>query len=93
MAPYRRRYEDEHIEMLLRCKDWLMVRRFEIYDAETQPWTHLSPHYLADMKALASPERNAARDTEWRARLAAEPWVQGSYLVFERFGDRFKGRG
>lgn len=86
-------YEDEHIEMLLRCEDWLMVRRFEIYDAEPQPWTHLALHYIADMKALASPEREAARNTEWRAKLAAEPWFQGSYLVFERFGDRFKGRG
>lgn len=92
-SEFNRWYEDEHIEMLLRCKDWLMVRRFEIYDAEPQPWTHLALHYLADMKALSSPERNAARDTEWRAKLAAEPWFQGSYLVFERFGDRFKGRG
>lgn len=92
-AEFNSWYEDEHVELLLRCKDWLMVRRFEICDAEPQPWTHLALHYLADMKALASPEREAARDTEWRAKLAAEPWFQGSYLVFERFHDRFKGRG
>jgi hypothetical protein len=92
-AEFNSWYEDEHVELLLRCEDWLMVRRFEVYDAEPQPWTHLALHYLADMKALASPEREAARNTEWRAKLAAEPWFQGSYLVFERFRDRFKGRG
>ena len=92
-AEFNAWYEDEHVEMLLRCKDWLMVRRFEIYDAEPQPWTHLALHYIADMRAFDSPERAAARNTAWRAKLAAEPWFQASYLVFERLGERFKGVG
>lgn len=93
VADFNAWYEEEHVEMLLRCKDWLMVRRFEVYDAEPQPWTHLALHYIADMRAFDSPEREAARSTEWRTKLAAEPWFRASYLVFERIGERFKGVG
>ena len=66
-----------------------MVRRFEIFDGEPQPWTHLALHYLADLAALDSPEREAARDTEWRKKLAEEQWFRASYQVFEAIGDRF----
>ncbi len=82
-------YTDEHAPMLLKCPDWLQVRRFEIYDGDPQPWTHLALHYLRDASALDSPELAAARNTEWRKRLAAEPWFQGSFHFFERYGDRF----
>lgn len=86
-------YDDEHVPLLLKCDHWLAVRRFEILEGEPQPWTHLAVHYIADMAAFDSPERKAARSTEWRAKLAEEPWFQGSYEVYERFGDRFEGVG
>lgn len=82
-------YDEEHGPMLLKCKDWLMIRRFEIYDGEPQPWTHLALHYLRDGSALESPELEAARNTEWRDRLATEDWFRGSFQYYERFGDRF----
>ena len=82
-------YEDEHVPMLLKCSDWLMVRRFEIYDGEPQPWTHLALHYLADLAALDSPERAEAGETKWRKKLAEEQWFRASYRVFDAFGERF----
>jgi hypothetical protein len=86
---FNRWYEEEHVAMLLRCKDWLMVRRFEVYESEPQPWTHLALHYIASLDALKSPQLEAARTTEWRDKLAAEAWFRGSYVLFERLGDRF----
>ena len=82
-------YTEGHVPMLLKCPDWLLVRRFEINDGDPQPWTHLALHYLRDASALDSPELEAARNTEWRKRLAAEQWFRGSFHFFERFGDRF----
>jgi len=90
---FNRWYQEEHVPLLLKCKDWLRVRRFEIYEGEPQPWTHLSLHYLADMAALDSPERAAARGTDLYSRLAEEPWFQAGYQVFEALGDRQVGPG
>lgn len=90
---FNRWYEEEHVPSLLNCKDWLRVRRFEIYDGEPQPWTHLALHYLADISALDSAEREAARTTDWYRRLAEEPWFQAGFLVFEALGERFAGKG
>lgn len=86
-------YTEEHIPMLLECKDWLACRRFAIFEGDPQPWTHLALHYLNDVSALDSPERQAASSTEWRERLAAEPWFNGSFLVYERWDERFLGGG
>ena len=86
-------YDDEHVPLLLKSEHWLAVRRFEILEGEPQPWTHLAIHYLDDMAALSSPERDAARDTEWRKRLAQETWFQSSTQVYESIGDRFPGTG
>lgn len=82
-------YDDEHVPMLLKCEDWLLVRRFDIYDGEPQPWTHLALHYLRGLSALDSPELEAARNTEWRKRLGEESWFRASFQIFERFGARF----
>jgi hypothetical protein len=81
-------YEQDHIPILMTCKDWLMVRRFKIVDGEPESWTHLALHYLNDVKALESPERQRARQTPWRDRLAAEPWFKGKYTMFDRHKDR-----
>lgn len=84
-------YTQEHVPMLLKNKNWLMCRRFLITDADPQPWTHLALHYLADVSALDSPEHEAAENTEWRAKLAAEAWFNASDHLFERLGERFAG--
>lgn len=81
-------YEQDHIPILLKCPDWRMVRRFQITDGEPETWTHLALHYLDDLKALDSPERQQARQTPWRDRLAAEPWFKGKYTLFDRHKDR-----
>jgi hypothetical protein len=86
-------YEDEHVPMLLKGEGWLGVRRFEIYDGEPQPWTHLALHYLADQSAMDTPEHAAARETDWRKKLAEEDWFQPSARLFEVFGERFEREG
>jgi hypothetical protein len=82
-------YEQDHAPILLKCSDWLMVRRFKIVSGDPEAWTHMALHYLADRSALESPERAEARATPWRARLAAQPWFNGKYTVFEKRGSRF----
>ena len=47
-------------------------------------------HYLASAAALSSPEREKARGTEWRNRLAQRPWFsKGQYKAFDKFGGRY----
>jgi hypothetical protein len=82
-------YEQDHIPQLLECKEWLLVRRFRIVDGEPGAWTHLALHYLMDDRALESPERQRARQSPWRARLAKESWFAGQYFVHHRHGSRF----
>lgn len=81
-------YEKDHIPVLLECEDWLMVRRLRIVEGDPENWTHLALHYLADTGALASPERERARASPWRARLAQESWFSGRYLVVAKRGER-----
>ncbi len=76
-------YESEHIPLLMKAPDWRMVRRFVITDGEPGTWTHLALHYLTSRDALQSPERDAARKTAWRDKLAAESCVQGNYTVLK----------
>ena len=82
-------YDTERVPMLLKCENWQMVRRFEVYEGDPQPWTHLAVSYLSDISALESPELEAARNSDWCKRLSEEQWFQASYLIFERFGERF----
>lgn len=84
-------YESEHIPLLMKAPDWRMVRRFVITDGEPETWTHLALHYLTSRDALQSSEREVARKTAWRDKLAAESWFKGSYTGFERHGDRHIG--
>lgn len=81
-------YEQDHVPLLFGHPDWLMCRRFRIRDGEPGRWTHLALHYLAHEDALNSPERERARATPWRARLASEPWFNAHYLLFKRQGAR-----
>ncbi len=85
-------YEQDHVPLLLECPEWLLVRRFRIVAGHPEAWTHLALHYLADPRALKSAEREHARATPWRARLAQESWFNGKYLVFAKSGPRFTPR-
>ena len=83
-------YEEEHMEMLLRCEYWRMCRRYRIRGAGDGGFTHVALHYLTDLRALESPERERARSTPWRDRLAAEPWFKGEYRVYYQWGARLE---
>lgn len=85
-------YEQDHVPLLLECKDWLMCRRFLIKDGAPKTWSHLALHYIKDPRALDSPERQRARQSPWRAKLAGEPWFNGHYMVFARHMPRQVGR-
>ena len=81
-------YEEEHLGLLLRCPYWPMCRRFKIHKPVRGSWTHIALHYLSDLRALESKERDAARATPWRDRLAANDWFKGDYRVLYKFGAR-----
>jgi len=83
-------YDEEHMEMLQRCAYWPMCRRYRIRDAREGAFTHVALHYLTDLRALESPERDRARGTPWRDRLAAEPWFKGEYRVYYQWGGRLE---
>jgi hypothetical protein len=85
-------YETEHIPLLMECPDWLMVRRMRVADGVPETYTHMALHYLADAKALQSPEREKARKTAWRDKLAKNDWFKASYTVFDRIGQRHLGK-
>ncbi|KAA0969488.1 hypothetical protein FPY71_13190 [Aureimonas fodinaquatilis] len=84
-------YDTDHVPLLLKNEHWLGCRRYRIVDGAPDKVTHLAIHHLADLAALESPERAAARQTEWRDRLSQEPWFKGRYVTFERHGERFDG--
>jgi hypothetical protein len=68
-------YESEHVPMLMQADGWLRVRRFAARPGgDGPPWTRFALHELRDASAMGAPEREAARSTPRRARLAAEPW-------------------
>jgi hypothetical protein len=90
LADFDAWYDQDHVPILMQQKDWIAVRRFDIVDGEPESFNRLALHYLADAAALDRPEQRLARETPWRQRLAAEPWFNGRYNVFERHGTRQK---
>jgi hypothetical protein len=78
-------YDTEHVPMLLRAPGWRRCRRYVIESGNDQ-LTHLALHDIDGPEVLDSPERKAAGSTEWRGRLAAEPWFtgRGARWLFER---------
>jgi len=86
-------YDDEHMGILLGSPYWPMCRRYRIRNPAAGGWTHIALHYLTDLRALESPERDRARATPWRDRLAAEPWFKGEYRVYYQWGGRLSLRG
>lgn len=79
-------YDEEHMGILLECPHWRACRRFRVRAPRPGDWTHIALHYLTDLLALESPERDRARATPWRARLAQEAWFRGEYRVYHRYG-------
>jgi hypothetical protein len=81
-------YDEEHLGILLRSPYWPMCRRFKIHKPAPDSWTHIALHYLTDLRALESKERDEARATPWRARLAQHEWFKGDYRVLYKIGAR-----
>lgn len=81
-AEFNRWYNEEHLPMLLASPQWGMCRRFRMTESNSMPWTHVALHYLLDLRALQSPERDVARSTPWRRQLEAEGWFVPQYRVF-----------
>jgi hypothetical protein len=81
-------YDEEHLGILLKSPHWPMCRRFKIYKPAPGTWTHIALHYLHDLRALESKERDEARATPWRGQLAKNTWFKGDYRVLYKFGTR-----
>lgn len=67
-------YEEEHNGLLLRCPNWLRVRRYTVDEIDGAGWSRLALHDLASADVLSSPEVRAAMSTPWRDRLVERPW-------------------
>lgn len=80
-------YDEEHLPFLLSCPQWVMTRRFRVTAARGLDFNHVALHYLTDLRALQSPERDAARSTPWRDRLIAEGWFAPEYRICYRVQD------
>jgi hypothetical protein len=85
-------YDGEHVGMLREDPRWLGVRRFDVFDGAPAPFNRLALHYLSTRDVLDSDARKRARETPQRARLAAESWFKGRYVVFDKCGSRFRGQ-
>ena len=84
--------DQDHVPILLGDERWYGVRRFAIVDGAPRQFNRLALHYVAGREMLDSEVRRRARATPWRAKLAAEPWFNGHYLVFDRIGDRHQAK-
>jgi len=71
-------YEQEHVPLLMGSALWWRVRRYRVTDGEGGPWTHLALHELASEAAMDAPERDMARQTPLRGKLASKPWFAAS---------------
>lgn len=79
-------YAEDHVPALMKCRDWLRVRRYAVHDAVPAEVTRAAVHELASLAALDSPERVAARASDWRAALAENDWFKGvRYAVYKQF--------
>lgn len=82
---FNRWYEEEHVPLLMSANGWMRVRRYRIFEGEPESWTTFAFHELTDLAALDSPERQQARSTPWRARMAEKPWFQKTYMgIYQR---------
>lgn len=80
---FNRWYEEEHAPLLLQSPRWLMCRRFRILEGGPLPATHLACYFLAGMDAMDAPQREEAKHTPWRSRLAQEQWFKARFDLYE----------
>jgi hypothetical protein len=73
-AELDRWYEEEHTEMLLRCPDWVRVRRFQVTSTYGAAWNRLVLHDLSTEEVISTAEVAASMQTPWRLALAQRPW-------------------
>lgn len=72
-------YAGEHVSLLMQADGWLRVRRYRTLPGhDGPPWTHLALHELRDESAMDSPQREHARSTDLRNRLARHSWFARS---------------
>lgn len=67
-------YIEEHADMLLKCPDWLSVRRYAVTSVAGDFWNRLVFHDLTISKIFDAPEVIASMATPWRTSLAQRPW-------------------
>jgi hypothetical protein len=78
-ADFEAWYAEEHVPLLMEADGWLRVRRYRVLPGhDGPPWTHLALHELRDADVMDAPERERARTTDWRDRLARRPWFGSS---------------
>ena len=82
-------HETEHSPKLMENRGWLMVRHMEIHDCNPDPYTHLFLHYVREISDFDSVALAAARDTQWRHRLASEDWFTPKAVTYQKRGIRF----
>lgn len=92
-AEFDQWFDNEHAEIVLECEDWLMARRYDIVEWDPEPHTHLILHYMTDIKALESEALKRARATEWRRKLASQPWFEPTVVTYQRRRTRFLKTG
>jgi hypothetical protein len=77
-------YETEHVARLMEVPGWLRCRRYAVAGDGDAP-TRVALHELASLEALDSPLRAAAAASEWRQKLAKQPWfASGKFDTFKR---------
>ena len=72
-------YDGDHAPHVMQDPGWLGIRRFHVEASIPAGFTRLALHYLASANVLDGASRRKARQTEWRQRMAAEPWFKGRY--------------
>jgi hypothetical protein len=61
-----------------------------VVDRNPQPFTHMILHYVRTPAVMESEALKRARATEWRNRLAREPWFKPHVGVYRAFTSRFR---
>lgn len=82
-------YKEEHLPHLMQADEWRMGRCMKIVDHNPEPFNRLFLHYVTDLRALASPVLKSSRETEWRLKLAGEPWFKPHLVTYRRRNNRF----
>jgi hypothetical protein len=82
-------YASEHAPILLESPEWAMARHFRVIDRNPRPFTHMFLHYVRTPAVMDSDALRRARATEWRNRLAREPWFAPHLAIYRACTPRF----